>query len=52
LEEDGLGFEVYEEGLGEVVVKSVWTVCSQYPEPGENATEVELYVERFCDDDD
>jgi beta-lactam-binding protein with PASTA domain len=52
LVEDDLAFDVYEEGLGDVVIESNWTVCSQYPAPGAVADEVELYVERSCEDDD
>ena len=53
LVEDDLGFDVYEEGLGHVVIESNWTICSQYPDPAAIADEVELYVERFsCEDDD
>jgi beta-lactam-binding protein with PASTA domain len=53
LAEDDLANDVYEEGLGDVVIESDWTVCSQYPDPGSVADEVELYVERFsCEDDD
>ena len=53
LVEDDLAYDVYEEGLGDVVIESNWTVCSQYPDLGAAADEVELYVERFsCEDDD
>jgi beta-lactam-binding protein with PASTA domain len=52
LAEDDLAFDVYEEGLGDVVIESNWTVCSQYPAPGAATDEVELYVERSCEDDD
>jgi beta-lactam-binding protein with PASTA domain len=52
LVEDDLAYDVYEEGLGDVVIESNWTVCSQYPDPGAVADEVELYVERSCEDDD
>jgi len=53
LVEDDLAFDVYEEGLGDVVIESNWTVCSQYPDHGAIADEVDLYVERFsCEDDD
>lgn len=51
LGERGLEYYVYPEG--DVIVRSNWTVCSQYPEPGELAGVVELYVDHFsCDDDD
>jgi beta-lactam-binding protein with PASTA domain len=46
----GVDVVVHAEGAGQVLLESNWTVCSQYPEPGERAWTVELYVERFCDD--
>lgn len=49
----GRGLEAYVYPEGEVIVRSNWTVCDQYPEPGDLADEVELYVDHFsCDDDD
>jgi len=51
LGERALEYYVYADD--EVIIRSNWTVCSQYPEPGDRAVEVELYVEHFsCDDDD
>jgi beta-lactam-binding protein with PASTA domain len=46
----GVDVVVHDEGAGPLLVESNWTVCSQYPAPGERAWTVELYVERFCDD--
>jgi hypothetical protein len=46
----GVDVVLYDEGAGPVLVESNWTVCSQYPEPGERAWTVDLYVERFCAD--
>jgi beta-lactam-binding protein with PASTA domain len=46
----GVAVAVHNEGAGPVLVESNWTVCSQYPEPGERAWTVDLYVEHFCDD--
>jgi beta-lactam-binding protein with PASTA domain len=48
--EAGVAVAVHNEGAGPIVVESNWTVCSQYPEPGERAWTVDLYVEHFCDD--
>jgi hypothetical protein len=48
--EAGVDVAVHNEGAGPVLVESNWTVCSQYPEPGEHAWTVDLYVEHFCDD--
>jgi beta-lactam-binding protein with PASTA domain len=48
--EAGVDVVVHDEGAGPVLVESNWTVCSQYPAPGERAWTVDLYVERFCDD--
>jgi beta-lactam-binding protein with PASTA domain len=45
----GVDVVVHDEGVGPVVVEANWTVCSQYPAPGERASTVELYVERSCD---
>jgi hypothetical protein len=47
----GAGVEVVvrDRGAGPVVIESNWTVCEQYPAPGERGWTVELYVERFCD---
>jgi beta-lactam-binding protein with PASTA domain len=51
LGERGLDYYVYPED--EVIIRSNWTVCSQYPDPGELAGVVELYVDHFsCDEDD
>ena len=41
---------VVNEGTGAIVVESNWTVCDQYPLPGEYAEAVELYVEHICED--
>lgn len=46
----GVEVVVHDEGAGPVLIEEHWTVCSQYPEPGERGWTVELYVERFCDD--
>lgn len=47
------GLEYYVSSDANVIIPSNWTVCGQYPEPGEHAAEVELYVDHFaCDDDD
>jgi beta-lactam-binding protein with PASTA domain len=48
----GLAWDVHEQGLGDVVVESNWTVCDQWPYSGERAQRVQLYVEHFCDYDD
>jgi beta-lactam-binding protein with PASTA domain len=45
----GVAVVVHDEGAGPVLVEEHWTVCSQYPAPGERGRTVELYVERFCD---
>jgi hypothetical protein len=47
--EAGVGVVVNDEGAGPILVEGHWTVCRQYPAPGERAWTVELYVERFCD---
>src|SRR6266540_3403324 len=47
------GLEYYVYADDEVIIRTNWTVCSQHPESGDAADELELYVERFsCDDDD
>ena len=51
------GLEYYVYSDDKVIIRSNWTVCDQYPAPGERArnVEVELHVDRFsCDwgDDD
>lgn len=47
----GLEYYVYPDG--KVLISANWTVCDQYPAPGDPAAEVELYVEHFsCEDDD
>jgi beta-lactam-binding protein with PASTA domain len=52
------GLEYYVYSDDEVIIRSNWTVCDQYPTPGERArnVDVELYVDRFSceweDDDD
>jgi hypothetical protein len=51
LELRGLGYDVEEDGLGEVLVDANWTVCDQWPYSGERSSSVQLYVEHFCDDD-
>jgi hypothetical protein len=48
----GLEAHVYEEGVGDVVVESNWSVCDQWPYSGESARAVDLYVEQSCDDFD
>jgi hypothetical protein len=48
----GLGYDVHEQGTGEVIVESNWTVCDQWPYSSERAQRVELYVEHVCDDYD
>ena len=47
--EAGVGVVVNDEGAGPILVEEHWTVCDQYPAPGERDWTVELYVERFCD---
>ena len=49
LERRGLDYDVQEQGLGEVLVESNWTVCDQWPYSGERAGAVQLYVEHVCD---
>jgi hypothetical protein len=49
LERRGLDYDVEEEGLGEVLVDSNWTVCDQRPYSGERSSSVQLYVEHSCD---
>ncbi len=45
--------EYYVSSEDDVIIPSNWTVCDQYPEPGEPAAEVELYVDHFsCEDDE
>jgi beta-lactam-binding protein with PASTA domain len=49
----GLEYDVYADD--EVIIRSNWTVCDQYPAAGDRAhdVEVELYVDRFsCDWED
>lgn len=49
------GLEYYVYSDDEVIIRSNWTVCDQYPAPGERArnAEVTLYVDRFsCDRED
>jgi PASTA domain len=43
---------VHDEGFGDVVVESSWTVCDQWPYEGERARSVDLYVEHFCDEEE
>jgi hypothetical protein len=45
----GIGYSV-DSGDDEVVFEHLWTVCDQWPEPGERARVVELTVEHVCDD--
>lgn len=52
LEDRGLDYDVEEEGLGEVLVESNWTVCDQWPYSGEQAGFVQIEVEHVCDDAD
>jgi hypothetical protein len=52
LEERGLDYDVDEEGVGEVLVESNWTVCDQWPYSGERAAFVQIQVEHVCDDAD
>ena len=47
--EAGVEVTVIDDGAGPIVLESNWTVCSQYPSPGERAWTVQLYVEHFCD---
>jgi beta-lactam-binding protein with PASTA domain len=47
--EAGVAIDVTDEGAGPILVEEHWTVCHQYPAPGERGWTVELYVERFCD---
>lgn len=50
LDRRGVGHEVVDEGLGPVLAEENWTVCEQWPEAGQRARSVELYVEHFCDE--
>ena len=45
----GVEVVVRDRGAGPVLVEANWTVCEQYPAPGERGWTVELHVERFCD---
>ena len=45
----GIAYTV-DSGDDEVVFEDLWTVCDQWPEPGERARVVELTVEHVCDD--
>jgi beta-lactam-binding protein with PASTA domain len=45
----GVDVDIEDQDVGPVLVESNWTVCSQYPAPGERAWTVELYVQRSCD---
>ena len=47
LEGAGLGYDVETDG-GPVLVASLWTVCSQAPDPGERGNRVEVYVSHDC----
>ena len=49
LDELGIVYTV-DSGDDEVVFEHLWTVCDQWPEPGERARVVELTVEHVCDD--
>ena len=49
LDELGISYTV-DSGDDEVVFEHLWTVCDQWPEPGERARVVELTVEHVCDD--
>ena len=49
------GLEYYVYADDKVIIRTNWTVCDQYPAPGDRAKniEVELYVDRFsCDRED
>jgi beta-lactam-binding protein with PASTA domain len=49
------GLEYYVYADEKVIIRTNWTVCDQYPAPGDRANdiEVELYVDRFsCDRED
>ena len=47
------GLEYYVDAEDEVLVRSNWTVCGQWPEPGSAAAEIDLYVEHFgCEEED
>jgi beta-lactam-binding protein with PASTA domain len=47
------GLEYYVDAGNEVLVRRDWTVCGQYPEPGDRAAEIDLYVEHFgCEEED
>lgn len=52
LAERGIDYYVDDDGTGEVVVDSAWTVCDQWPYSGEGSETVELSVEHICDDDE
>jgi hypothetical protein len=49
LDELGISYTV-DSGDDEVVFEHLWTVCDQWPEPGERARVVELTVEHVCDE--
>jgi beta-lactam-binding protein with PASTA domain len=48
LQAEGLGWQVYGGGTFGVVIASDWTVCSQSPSSGSQATTVNLVVAREC----
>jgi hypothetical protein len=50
LERRDLDYEVVDQGLGDVLVDSSWTVCDQYS--AERSSSVQLYVEHVCDYDE
>ena len=49
LDDLGIAYTV-DSGDDEVVFEHLWTVCDQWPEPGERARVVELTVEHVCDE--
>ena len=48
LESHHLGYDVHGGGNLGVIEKDNWTVCSQTPSPGKEATTVDLVVARSC----
>jgi hypothetical protein len=48
LSAQGIGNKVYGGGAFGIVIKSDWTVCSQNPLAGNEATSVKLVVARSC----
>jgi hypothetical protein len=43
---------VHDLGLGPLLVESNWTVCEQWPDAGDRARSVDLYVQHFCEEEE